>query len=528
MKKNNPKTTEAEETVSAPDLDSGFSGIRQRAHYHTRQVIDHLWGPTGSIILHILILVALVRLVAIGGRDMTADISVTVIDPDTVDLEEIERELEDLPDLEFDIPPPEAEIMMEQPPDAPRPDPRPQEDIAALDIMTDVQSPLIMRGLLAGRSAEGRSAMLRRFAGRRAAATEAAVMRALEWLKEHQLEDGSWQGEGTASSKAAMTGLGLLTFLAHGETPSSERFGPTVERAIRFLVDSQRQDGAFRGMDRNWYAHGIATYALSEAYALTRIPSVRTAMEQGIERIMTGQQATGAFNYGLRRGDNRRDTSMMAWQAQAMKAAFISGAEIDGLEEAMQSAIQGFLLNFGEGNRMFAYAPTDPGRPNSGRPSNTAMAVLSLQLLGAGGEREVRDALSAIQNENISWGSSGSMGGWPLYTWYYFTQAVFHQGGSPWERWNRQFSDALVNAQNEDGSWTPFSERESAYGPVYGTTFSALTLMVYYRFLPTFQPIEIEAPPTQEREDDVEIEIIRRSPRGEEPRAAAEGLLAAR
>jgi hypothetical protein len=67
----------------------------------------------------------------------------------------------------------------------------------------------------------------------------------------------------------------------------------------------------------------------------------------------------------------------------------------------------------------------------------------------------------------------------------------------------------VVSAQNTDGSWTPFTKNESEYGPVYGTAFCALTLMVYYRFLPTYQPIEVEAAPaTQKSADDVSVEVL--------------------
>ena len=43
--------------------------------------------------------------------------------------------------------------------------------------------------------------------------------------------------------------------------------------------------------------------------------------------------------------------------------------------------------------------------------------------------------------------------------------------------------------------------------PVYATTLAALTLQVYYRFLPTYQPIETKAI-DQKSDDDVTIEIL--------------------
>ena len=43
--------------------------------------------------------------------------------------------------------------------------------------------------------------------------------------------------------------------------------------------------------------------------------------------------------------------------------------------------------------------------------------------------------------------------------------------------------------------------------PVYATTLAALTLQVYYRFLPTYQPIQAEKI-DQKSDSDVTIEIL--------------------
>ena len=66
--------------------------------------------------------------------------------------------------------------------------------------------------------------------------TEGSVLKALRWLKHTQRPDGSWAGP----SPTAMTGLAVLTYLAHGETPTSREFGGTVGRALAYLSASQR------------------------------------------------------------------------------------------------------------------------------------------------------------------------------------------------------------------------------------------------------------------------------------------------
>ncbi|MDZ4198667.1 MAG: prenyltransferase/squalene oxidase repeat-containing protein [Kiritimatiellia bacterium] len=511
------------------DIESGVTGdptalveeqafsemdMQERMRWLRKKTLEHLWGPTGSVILHILVLVAAWHLISIEDKSAQRQIDVFMVDPDPSKLEDFERELDKLQevDVQFDVP--EFDVVMDAPPEErPLDNQRQQDDFAALDIRTDVQSPMIMRGLFSGRSASGRAALLKKYGGRMGGVTESAVLRALEWLKNHQLEDGSWSGTGPAISKTAMTGLGLLTFLAHGETTTSERYGPTVEKAIRFLVEQDvRTDGTFNNSDGAMYAHGIAAYALSEAYALTRIPSIKPAMERTVGRIVAGQQRTGSFNYRLNPADNRRDTSVAGWMVQAMKAAYIAGANVPGLKEAMDKAVDGFKINFHEPTKRFAYAPgagadAQGGGEVTGSVSCTPIAVLGLQLLGRGNDVETVAGHSTLASWDPQWVDKHPSS-WPLYTWYYATQAIFHGGGPMWDRWNNMFARMLVTNQNIDGSWTPNGRTEGAYGPVYGTTLAALSLMVYYRFLPTYQPIEAEAIPTEKRVDDIDVEIM--------------------
>jgi hypothetical protein len=479
-----------------------------RSKWRLHRILDHVWGPTGSVILHIVAIIALLTLFQYTTAVKEPEIEITVIEPDAKDLEEFKKELEQLQPTDTTIAAPDAEITMETEPETfqgPQP-----EDFAALDIKADVSSPLVMKGLYAGRSASGRASSLRKFAGRYADATERAVMRALEWLKEHQEPDGSWIGDGRAASKTAMTGMALLTFLAHGETPQSERYGPTVEKAIKFLVADATAEGSFKEVDGNWYGHGIASYALSEAYSLTRIPAVKDAMDRVIARIVQGQQPTGAFNYRIRNSDTRRDSSVMGWMTQALKAGYVAGADVPGLREALDKAAEGYFLNYDADNKMFAYAPGQGGEDKvNGRMSNTCMATLCLTLVGKHNDPRTQSGLDSMESMTCEWGGGeGAVGGHTLYAWYYATQAKFHRGKKTWENWNNMFARTLVSNQNADGSWVGFTGTEQSYGPVYGTCLSALSLMVYYRFLPTYQPVEVEEAPAEQGADEIKVEVI--------------------
>ncbi|HPY62508.1 MAG TPA: hypothetical protein PLJ22_05135, partial [Kiritimatiellia bacterium] len=107
----------------------------------------------------------------------------------------------------------------------------------------------------------------------------------------------------------------------------------------------------------------------------------------------------------------------------------------------------------------------------------------------------------------------------PIYSWYYVSQAKFHQGGAHWSSWNNKFAPTLIRNQSPDGSWTSPGHAltgdgvtrefrgEGINSQVYATTLAALTLQVYYRFLPTYQPIETKTI-DQKSSEDVQIEIL--------------------
>jgi len=473
-----------------------------------RRMVDHVWGPTGSVILHIFVVILLVKFVVFETKHKAPEIEVVIMEPEATDLEEFEKELEmleELPEMVDTITPPDVAVEMEAPPDI---EPMQQStdvdvDFAALDIMNDVQSPLVMRGLFKGRSAGGRKAMLKQYAGRWGEYTEAAVIKALRWLKKNQNKDGSW-----GPNKTAMTGLGLLTFLAHGETTSSEEFGEPVEKAIKYLVSKQDETGRFCKTETQPgpYAHGMAAYAISEAYGLTRIPALKPVMEKAIQVIIDGQQGKGGWNYDYDRGP-RRDTSVSGWQIQALKAAYLAGASNpDVIKKHMQKSIADLMSAHNAESGKFGY--TDK---SGGTDGVSAIGILCLQLLGKGKDKEVRQALQALKSADCSWDDPGP---WAMYGWYYITQAKFHHGGSTWSAWNSKFARILTKNQNADGSWTAPGEaakeahgKETNYGPVYATTFGALTLQVYYRFLPTYKPIATEVEDESDA-DDVIIEII--------------------
>ena len=330
--------------------------------------------------------------------------------------------------------------------------------------------------------------------------TEDAVLKALRWLKKNQQADGSWKAQ-----KIAMTGLAVLTFLAHDERPgASPEFGGAVQKALDFLMASQKPDGRFSGADGNEYAHPIATYALCEAYGMTLNPNVKAAAEKALVPILRGQHPTGGWTYKLDPGVSaedgryRDDTSYMGWCAQALKAAKLAQLRAEGLDKAVKLAVKGFQKNAGP-NGGFGY--TAPGQGGL-----TGVGTLCLQLLGAAGAPEVRKSLALMESWKPSFEAKTPAGGSTQYACYYATQAKFHAGGKQWDDWNKEMAALYLKSQQiEKGAVKDAKGRDADIGwwvngdahtdrPVMDTCLAALQLMVYYRNLPTTTAEAIQAP----------------------------------
>jgi hypothetical protein len=489
----------------APVPPRPFAGERftaQRARRHFRAVIEHLIGPTGSILLHVVVIALVIVVISRQRPPPPPPPRESIVNFVKDEPPPFEPPPEDRPDTPADWPAgpdiapvaPDAGSEPAAPPDVGLAEAPSEADVEPLPEIARNDSPLTFKDY-GSRSSEGRARALDRYGGHLGGITEPAVRRALDWLKEHQQPDGSW-----APNNVAMTGLALLTFLAHGETTASTNYGGTIELAIRYLLQRQSPAGAFVDTSKQYgpYEHGIATYAIAEAYGMMRIPTLKPAMEKAVEVILDGQQVDGGWDYSYGRS-GRRDTSVAGWQIQALKAAYIGGAENPRLKDAFRWASLDLRNAQVEGAGWFRYS--DKTSPSS--PGLTGVGVLCLDLLGESGSREVREGLAALSRTEFRWRNAQ---GWALYGGYYITQAKFHEGGPAWRKWNAQFANEYAHAQNEDGSWTAPDEAERKFGPVYSTTLAALTLQVYYRRLPTFEAISVRSL-RRAAPDDVNVDV---------------------
>ena len=513
-------------------------------------------APLLAILLPILVVATLFVVTAVSG-DGKRELKVEIVQADQQDdaLEEIETPQETEPPPEMDS----IEVTVDAPSmnptemaseAAPAPTAEPQSvKVASVDAMLSIKSPVTMKSVMGtSRGAGVRGTFTRGGASYGDAATEAAVMKALRWLKATQSPDGSWGtkpefGLKKGMDKAAGAGFAILTYLAHGETPASKEFGPTVQKALDYLINSvyvvKDKSGKLakdpngntpyirmRGAGGSEYGFLIGTYALCEAYGMTKNPNAREAAEKTLGRIISGQTATGGWNYNMARvtKDGPDDISFGGWAMQALKAGKMAGIHLPGQEECIKKAVNCLKKRNYSEKAGFVYRATTNHKGGTG--GLAGVGCLAMQLLGYAKEKEVANALNVMRDwqpsldKEYSYAPGGTRHN-PQYYCYYAAQCKYQAGmckdATPanftlWKKWNAEmkalYTKTVITVTDKAGQPVTVKDPAGKDRPigrwenkdhynydVMGTCLAALQLMVYYRYLPTTQlkATEVEA-----------------------------------
>ena len=470
-----------------------------------------------SLLVHVLVLLILWRWPyrAMADLESFQPIEVDLIAEQQI--EEIEEEELELPDVEEDL-----EVPIEDIPISPEPptldDPGPDLDLPPEDEMVkDVERPVpsidppsatpvfavegttnrLNRGIYSGRTSRGKAAARGGRGGTNAHA-ESAVMAGLKWLAKAQENDGSWNAkrwEGRAPYSVGMTGLALLAFLGAGYTDQKGPFKTTVRRGLAWLKANQKPDGRFPY--QTFYEMGIATMAVSEAYGLSRNPALGRMAQQAVTFICNEQPDHGGYVYGGKCPKATGDTSVTGWQIMAIKSGIC--AELKVPEQAVERS-RIFLKN---AFREYGQSAYRVGRKEPGSLAITSIALLCRIFLGGQEyEDEIRMSAQFLLSKELKDGKALPGGATKnlvknLYYTYYSALSMFQIGGEIWSNWNQMFRDPLVKAQVHKqmeggryvrGSWDPANHTLGKHGGrVYCTAMAILSLEVYYRFLPVYK-----------------------------------------
>jgi hypothetical protein len=322
--------------------------------------------------------------------------------------------------------------------------------------------------------------------------SEIAMEAGLIWIANHQRPNGAWlfdhrggacdtrcRNPGTVISTTGSTGLAIMAFLGAGYTHKQGAYQREVDKGLYYLTSRmQSTDHGGDLQEGTMYAHGIATIALCEAYAMTQDQSLRPFAQKAVDFIVYAQHPkTGGWRYYP---GQPGDTTVLGWQLMALRSARMADLEVP--EHVIYKATR-YLdsVQAGDGHYLGAfYGYQAPDRANF-----TTTSVGLLCRMYTGWERSNVALIHGVDAIAKQGPSDDDM-----YYNYQATQVMHHWGGKQWRQWNARLRDHLIRSQarsgHEHGSWY-FDDKHSAQGGrLYNTAMAAMMLQVYYRYLPLY------------------------------------------
>lgn len=308
--------------------------------------------------------------------------------------------------------------------------------------------------------------------------------RSLRFLVNTQLEDGSWQG---SHSGSGIIGICVMALMASGEDPDYGPYSDNIRRALRKIITSQNsKSGYIQGLGHaSMYHHGFAMLALSEAYGAVSeellwegsgVPeSKRRTIGKALELAVRCALTAQEKNPwgGWRYSPTARDADTTVSGTILMGIFGARNAGIEVPNEAIEKALNFFQTCTTRGGGV-TYMPA---RSHGESLTRSSIATLVYAIGKRKDTPEYKSTAEYIKRRL----DSNLGGGYTFYTLYYMAQALFQSDFDAWQTWNQNTIKRLQKMQRADGSFN------SNHGRAYGTGMTVLALALNYRLLPIYE-----------------------------------------
>jgi hypothetical protein len=319
------------------------------------------------------------------------------------------------------------------------------------------------------------------------AQVDTAVDKGLAFLAREQMKNGCWARDPNGPNITAITSLCTMAFLAKGHTPGNGPYGENLNRAIDYILGSQKPNGVIVMGEANngpMYNHCISSLMLSEVSGMVdpaRQKRIDEVLSKAMKVILGAQDvrkdASQSGGWRYKQDSNDSDISITGWALMALRSSRNNGAVIP--KETIDRGIAFVMRCQKISDGGFAYQPG--GDSGWGR---TGTALLCLELCG---HHRDRSALMAgewlLKHPPARYGE----GEWFSYAVYYGAQAMFQLGDDYWERWAPRMYEVLLRAQKDDGRWPNIGSDQDGGTDYYPTAMAVLAMSVSYRQLPIYQ-----------------------------------------
>ncbi len=307
------------------------------------------------------------------------------------------------------------------------------------------------------------------------------IRRGLEWIVKTQSRLGHWEASG--SYRVPMTALAGIALTCEGSTTTQGKYSAAIRRATDYIISRARPNGLIGEPEdaRYTYGHGFSLLFLSQVLGEEededRRETLMDVLSRGVE--FTGQAQTPAGGWGYvsaRDGNNFDEGSTTVTQVQGLRGCRNSGVTVP--KDIIDKAIK-YIYDCQMPDGGICYSSNNR---SGSRPAITAAAIACLFNAGEYDGERVQKLIKYCKSQLYDSVRTGrnSFGHWH-YAYYYYSQAVYRQGGQLWDDYKDVLYPKLQTEQSNEGSWS------GNIGPIYVTSLNLTMLQLENEFLPIYQ-----------------------------------------
>ncbi|MBZ0134845.1 MAG: terpene cyclase/mutase family protein [Planctomycetes bacterium] len=310
--------------------------------------------------------------------------------------------------------------------------------------------------------------------------------------------------DGIGKPHLGVTAITCMAFMASGHTPDRGEYHRNVAHGLAFVLSNiDRDTGWISQYGTRMYSHAFCSMFLSEVYGQTRDPVVLSHLRNAIRFIVESQNQQGAWRYIPNQSDS--DMSICVCQLQALRAAanvgvLVPDTAIEAAKDYVRSSYNHYSMK-----GSFKYQIDWDDRSTF---ALTAAGVVALQSLGEydthtyegpTGQRVTLDLNGSIRYLQSSRPDqyAGNLvpgtricdyGFW--YGHYYAAQAMYQyqfKSKRTWDEWSEMNRKHFLKLQHTNGAW---SDEIGGFDPAknaYATAMACLILSIPRGYLPIFQ-----------------------------------------
>lgn len=319
---------------------------------------------------------------------------------------------------------------------------------------------------------------------------EESIDRGLKWVARTQSRLGHWTAGNYPTAMTALAGTGLL---CSGSTTTQGPYTKQISRAVDFLIDKAAKrvgdklvplhngliGDPYRD-NRYTYGHGFSMLFLSQVLGEEedeeRREELTELLTHAVDFSVKAQTRSGGWGYvSAKDGNDFDEGSTTITQVQGLRGCRNAGIAVP--REVIDKAVD-YIYRCKNPDGGISYSSRNRG---TSRPAITAAALAGLYNAGDYTSDQAKEMLEYCKkNLYRLTGNAQAFGHWH-YTYLYYSQVVYRQGGSEWTEFRDKIYDKIVGEQSSDGSWT------GNIGPIYVTACNLIMLQQDLGYIPIYQ-----------------------------------------